>query len=157
MPNPTEKQFIEAMDDDFNTPQALATLFDLARGINEAGDAGISIDKAQSVLVSLAREVLGLKLPRIVYLSGTASGTTRVSGKLTVIPRTVNTRVNRLVEERVKCREEKDWQRADEIRKKLAALGVTLEDTKTGTDILYRNVPSEESLDSLMKELGITL
>ncbi len=57
----------------------------------------------------------------------------------------------------MKCRKEKKWQRADEIRKKLAELGVTLEDTKTGTDITYRSVPSEESLDSLMAELGIAL
>ena len=154
---PYRKQFIEAMDDDFNTPQALAVLFDLARKINEAGDAGINFSNAQNTLVSLAREVLGLKLPRTIYgqVSFKGSGTLTVKGA--VIPSTVNARVNRLIEERVNCRKEKKWQKADEIRKKLAALGVTLEDTKTGTDILYRNVPSEESLDSLMKELGITL
>ena len=156
---PYRKQFIEAMDDDFNTAQALATLFDLARAINQAGDSGLSFLKAQSVLVSLAREVLGLKLleTRIIYLTGTAKGSARLSGTLTVIPGTVNARVNRLIEERVKCREEEKWQRADEIRKKLAELGVTLEDTQTGTDRTYKRVPSEESLDSLMAELGIAL
>jgi cysteinyl-tRNA synthetase len=161
------KQFIDAMDDDFNTPQALAVLFDLARKINEAGDAGISIDKAQSILVSLARKVLGLKLPRIinvevsdrVSLRATVDATV-IPGKLIPpehIPDTVKARVNRLVEERVKCREEEKWQRADEIRSKLAELGVTLEDTKERTYTTYKRVPSEESLDSLMAELGIIL
>ena len=55
------------------------------------------------------------------------------------------------------CRQEKNWQRADEIRKKLDNLGVTLEDTKAGTDMTYKNIPSEESLDRLLAELGITL
>jgi cysteinyl-tRNA synthetase len=164
---PYQKQFIEAMDDDFNTPQALAILFDLARAINQAGDTGISIGKAQSTLVSLAQEVLGLKLPQIINVEVTDGirlkatvDVTVTSGKLIPIeriPGALNKRVNRLIEERVNCRKEKKWQRADEIRSKLAEVGVTLEDTKTGTDITYRNVPSEESLDSLMRELGIAL
>lgn len=152
---PYRNQFIEAMDDDFNTPKALAFLFDLAREINQAGDAGISIDKAQSTLVSLAREVLGLKLPRIVYGKATLKGSGKLSAKLTVIPNTVNARVNRLIEERNRLRQVKQWHQADEIRKKLAELGVTLEDTKTGTAIIYKVVPSEESLANLMNELGI--
>jgi cysteinyl-tRNA synthetase len=164
---PYRQRFIEAMDDDFNTPQALATLFDLARAINQAADVGIGIDKAQSILVSLAREVLGLKLPRIIYVevSGTISikatvDATVIPGKLIpdkLIPDTVKARVNRLIEERLKCRKEEKWQRADEIRKKLAELGVTLEDTKERTRTTYKRVPSEESLNSLMVELGIAL
>ena len=75
--------------------------------------------------------------------------------KATVIPGTVNARVNRLVEERNDCRKYKNWQRADEIRNKLAELGVTLEDTKTRTDVTYERVPSEEAINFLMKELGI--
>ncbi len=148
-------QFIEAMDDDFNTPQALGVLFDLAREINEAADAGIGIDKAQSILVSLAREVLGLKLPRIISLKGSFKISGKLSAKATVISSKVNERVNRLIEERLKCRKEEKWQRADEIRKKLAELGITLEDTKAGTDTTYKRVPSEESLENLMKELRI--
>jgi cysteinyl-tRNA synthetase len=154
---PYREKFIEAMDDDFNTPQALGVLFELARKINEASDVGLSINKAQDTLVSLVREVLGLKLPRIISLRASIKASAKVSAKLTDIPSTVNVRVNRLVEERLKCRKEKKWQRADEIREKLAELRVSLEDTKKGTDVTYKNVPSEEALDSLMKELGITL
>ena len=152
------KQFIEAMDDDFNTAKALGVLFDLAGAINQAGDAGVSIGKAQSTIVSLAREVLGLKLPEPQIISNAGGISSRAAvGTPTVMPEPVAARVNRLVGERINCRQEKNWQRADEIRKRLTELGVTLEDTKERTDVTYRSVPSEESLDSLMEELGIAL
>ena len=141
------------MSSDFNTAQALGILFDLASTINQAGDAGISIGKAQSAFASLAREVLGLELPETRIISA-GKITFKISGKLstkaTVIPNTVNKRVRRLIEERTNCRKQKKWQRADEIRSKLAELGVTLEDTKTVPDIIYKSIPSEEVLDSLM-------
>jgi len=156
---PYRKQFIEAMDDDFNTPKALAALFDLARAINQAADSGLGFRDAKKVLLSLAREVLGLKLPETRIILGKAS--LKISGKLsakaTVIPGTVNSHVKRLIEERADCRKRKDWQRADEIRNKLAELGVTLEDTKTGTAIIYKRVPSEEAINLLMNELNIAL
>ncbi len=151
---PYRQQFLEAMDDDFNTPQALATLFDLARAINQAGDNGISINKAQSTLLSLAREVLGLKLPRIIYGQASFKGSIMLSAEATVIPDTVSTRVNQLVEERVNSRKNKNWQRADEIRKRLADLGVDLEDTPQETKRIWRRTPAAEDLDKLLTELG---
>jgi cysteinyl-tRNA synthetase len=154
---PYRKRFTEAMDDDFNTAQALAALFDLARKINEAGDAGLSIGKAQNTLVSLAQEVLGLELPKETYEEASLEISMKVTADAIFVPGAVNARVNRLTEERVKCRKEKNWERADEIRKKLAELGVTLEDTETRTVVTYKSVPSEEALDSLMAELGVAL
>jgi len=161
-PEPYRQRFIEAMDDDFNTPEALASLFNLAREINQAADSGIDSQEAKRVLLSLAREALGFKLPETRIISISVGGASiKISGKLsvkaTVIPGSVNARVNRLIDERTKCRKEKNWQRADEIRNKLAELGVTLEDTKARPNVTFKQVPSEESLDSLMKELGITL
>ncbi len=155
---PYYNQFIEAMDDDFNTPQALAVLFDLASAINQAADSGVSFQDAKKVLISLAQEVLGLKLLETRIISaGKVSFkiSARLSAKATVIPGTVNARVNRLIKERTDCRKYKNWQRADEIRNKLAELGVTLEDTNTETDITYTRVPSEEAINLLMKKLGI--
>jgi cysteinyl-tRNA synthetase len=101
--------------------------------------------------------VLGLKLPRTIYGKASLKGSGALTVRGTVIPGTVNTRVHRLVEERLNCRKEKKWQRADEIRNKLDELGVLLEDTKAGTDVTYKSAPSEEALDRLLKELGITL
>ena len=156
---PYRQRFIEAMDDDFNTPQAIATLFDLAREINQAADSGLGFHDAKDTLLSLAREVLGLKLSD-VYIEVSAlrlklrtyAPTVVIGAKPTP---EAEARVNRLIGERVKCRKEKNWQMADEIRKKLAELEVALEDTKEGTNATYKHVPSEESLDNLMKELGI--
>jgi cysteinyl-tRNA synthetase len=55
------QRFNEAMDDDFNTAQALATLFDLARGINRANEEGFSVPQARETLRELAG-ILGLSL-----------------------------------------------------------------------------------------------
>jgi cysteinyl-tRNA synthetase len=54
-------RFIEAMDDDFGTAQAVAVLFDLAREINQAADSGLDTSEARGMLVELAG-VLGLTL-----------------------------------------------------------------------------------------------
>jgi len=120
---PYRKRFIEAMDDDFNTAQAIGALFELARDINRAADAGVSIAKAQGILLSLGQEVLGLKLE-----------TTEFMGE--PVPE-IEQKVNRLVEERLGLRNAKQWQEADKIRAELAELGVTLEDTPEGTIIRW--------------------
>jgi cysteinyl-tRNA synthetase len=152
---PYYDRFIEAMDDDFNTPQAIATLFDLANVINQAGDAGISVSESQNILVSLGRQVMGFKLPRVFDLSVTDGIKLRATVDVTKIPGKINNLVNRLIKERLNCRKEKKWQRADEIRNELAELGVILEDSKTVTTATYKLIPSEQSLANLMKELGI--
>jgi len=113
------------MDDDFNTPQALAALFDLAREINQAGDSGLSFIGARSVISELARDVLGLKLDPFDLIMREPAPE-------------IEQRVNRMVEERLKLRNAKQWKEADEIRTKLAELGVTLEDTLEGTIIRWK-------------------
>jgi len=159
---PYRTKFIDSMDDDFNTPESLAVLFDLARAINQAADSGIDVKDAQDELRALAEDVMGLELKRKnIILSPlpahlrltTYSPTVVIGPSLTSEARNG---INRLVEERLRCRKAKNWQRADEIRSKLAEFGVILEDTKAGTDIMYRSVPSEKSLKSIMDELGIT-
>ncbi|MFC1874915.1 cysteine--tRNA ligase [Chloroflexota bacterium] len=113
------KQFIMAMDDDFNTPQALAAIFDLAREINQAADSGKGFSQAKTVLSKLAEHVLGLTLkpPGSVYFRGEAP------------------KFMALVEKRNRLRKEKRWEEADAIRDKLTALGVAVEDTASGTVI----------------------
>jgi len=118
---PYRKQFSEAMDDDFNTPQALGVLFDLARAINQAADSGLSFLKAQSILSELGRNVLGLKLETSEFMGEP-------------IPE-IAQQVNRLVEERNRLRKAKKWQEADKVRAKLDEMGVTLEDTPESTII----------------------
>jgi len=114
---PYRNKFIETMDEDFNTPQALAVLFDLAREINQAGDKGISTVKAREALKELGG-VLGLIFnePEEAPLDAE-----------------LQERISKLIEERAAARREKNWQLADEIRTKLEELGIALEDTPTGT------------------------
>ena len=117
---PYRSQFIEAMDDDFNTAQAMSVLFDLARAINQAGDSGAGFTKAKEVLIELAR-VLGLKLEAF---EGPDPETQR--------------RVDALIKERNEFRKTKQWQHADEIRAELTGMGVILEDTPEGTKSVWK-------------------
>ena len=156
---PYRQRFIEAMDDDFNTARALAVLFDLARAINRASNSEVGFKKAKEVFLSLAREVLGLRLRHIIIVPPTLKLTLTTYAPTVIIgaqqtPET-EARVNRLVEERVKCRKEKNWQRADAIRNKLVELGIILEDTSQGTKKVWRRTPSVEMLDKLITELDI--
>jgi cysteinyl-tRNA synthetase len=109
------ERFIDVMDDDFNTPQAIATLFDLAREINRGNDEGKDVSEAQSTLQQLAG-VLGLTLKEAEKVAGDA-------GQF----------IDLLVAIRKSLREAKQFQLADEIRSKLAELGIILEDTAQGT------------------------
>lgn len=140
---PYKKQFIKAMDDDFNTAQAQAVLFDLAGAINQASDSGLGFLKAQSVLSELARNVLGLRVPRTVTASATlkATGTLKIKATLIRGPKPtpeLEAKVNFLVEERNSLRQNKQWQQADEIRDKVAELGAILEDTPEGVKIVWK-------------------
>ena len=117
---PYRRQFIEAMDDDFNTAQALSALFDLARAINQAGDSGLGFAKAKEVLSELAG-VLGLKLEA-------SEGPDPETRK----------HIDALVEKRNEMRRAKQWQDADKIRDELADMGVTLEDTQEGTKAVWK-------------------
>jgi cysteinyl-tRNA synthetase len=114
----TDKGFVEAMDDDFNTAGALACLFELVRVINQA-----RADGATDVELSLAQElvrrltgVLGLTLDKVKE-SGTAA----------------DRFVDLLIEVRKELRTNKMWALSDMVRDRLAELGVVLEDSKEGT------------------------
>jgi cysteinyl-tRNA synthetase len=115
---PYRQRFIEAMDDDFNTPQALGVLFDLARVINQAADAGGGFAQAREVLAGLAQDVFGLTLKPVGFIAPGEEAA-----------------VKKLVEERESLRKAKKWQEADKIRAKLTEMGITLEDTAEGTII----------------------
>jgi cysteinyl-tRNA synthetase len=128
-----KKQFIEAMDDDFNTARALAVLFDLSRAINQAGDAGVSIGQAQGTLTSLAREVLGLTLTEEPAVDINAPIEISAAEARSWQLDTTKPTVGELIELRQQFREDKKWQLADKIRLYLDKKGLILEDTPKGT------------------------
>jgi cysteinyl-tRNA synthetase len=126
-------RFHEVMDDDFNTPEALAVLQILTREINTARDA-----KKLNVAASLGAElrylagVLGLATlePSVWFTlaaprldgAGDASGTPALS----------NEEVQRLVDARAAARTSKNWAESDRLRDELAAAGVIVEDKPGG-------------------------
>ncbi|MBI3980228.1 MAG: cysteine--tRNA ligase [Chloroflexi bacterium] len=107
--------FETAMDDDFNTPQAMAALFDLAREINRARDEGRVVVGAQATLRELAG-VLGLTL-------AAPAGEEMAASPF----------IDLLVTVRSDLRAAKQWALADRIRTGLGDLGIVLEDTPQGT------------------------
>jgi cysteinyl-tRNA synthetase len=117
---PFEQKFVEAMDDDFNTAQAIAVLFGLAKEINRGAEKGMNITEAQHTLLNLAG-ILGLTLKEKTQPTSDADAFIRL-----------------LVSTRDDLRQNQQWQLADKIRKRLADLGVTLEDTPQGTTWKYK-------------------
>ena len=130
------EQFIEAMDDDFGTPQALAVLFDLAREINRGHDEGLGIAETHKILLELA-EVLGLNLlsePRTPEISiKPLISLLAKYGLATKGTTDVDRIISLLSEKRAELRRAKEWQLADGIRSDLNELNISLEDTPQGT------------------------
>lgn len=116
---PYRERFITAMDEDLNTPQALAALFDLAREINRARDAGQPVNAAQETLRELGG-ILGLTFAE----RGPAAGAAELAAQPFI---------ELLVNTRAELRQARQYALADRIRDELAAQGVTLEDTPNGT------------------------
>jgi len=115
------ERFTAVMDDDFNTPQALAVLFDLLRvlyGAREQGAGAGAFVAGVGRLVDLAR-VLGL-------LEQGARAKAPIDPQL-------KARVESLVYLREQARKQRDFAEADRLRTELVALNVTLKDSRDGT------------------------
>ncbi|MGE0228909.1 MAG: cysteine--tRNA ligase [Dehalococcoidia bacterium] len=127
-------RFVAAMDDDFNTAQALAALFELARKLNRARDAGEDVGTGQAVLRELTC-VLGLTLEEptssvdldIVALSRLASRLGVQCGGTDA-----ESTIDALLSNRMEARKGRDFARADAIRDGLAEAGIEVEDTPDG-------------------------
>ncbi|MGN6033139.1 MAG: cysteine--tRNA ligase [Thermomicrobiales bacterium] len=108
-------EFEAAMDDDFNTPVAVAVIFGLARAVNRAAAAGADVLDGQAMLRTLL-DILGLDL-----------------GELSPEATDAAPFIDLLVQTRTDLRTNRQFALADTIRDRLTDLGVTLEDTATGT------------------------
>jgi cysteinyl-tRNA synthetase len=114
----TDRHFHEAMDDDFDSPRAIAAMFDLGRAINRARDAGAgapSLSAAQQTLANLGG-ILGLDLCRQRRSLGEAEPF-----------------VDLLVLVRDELRAAKQWALADRIRNELANRGIEIADAASGS------------------------
>ena len=121
---PYRQLFFEAMDDDLNTPRALASLFDLAREINRSSDAGHSVTGAQECLQNLGG-ILGLTF---------AEPETNDRAALGAAPF-----IELLLETRASLRQARQFEQADRIRDGLEELGVSVEDTPNGPVWQFRS------------------
>lgn len=114
-------QFCQAMDDDFNTPQALAVLFELAKELNL--QKANNIEQA-AILAGTLKELGGLlgllQLEPAAFLQGQNN-----DAEVVVI--------EALIEQRNQARKNKDWAMADEARDKLNTMNIVLEDSEGKT------------------------
>jgi cysteinyl-tRNA synthetase len=151
-------RFTKAMDNDFGTPQAMASLFDLAKEINRTEETGNDATEARNTLKELAhlmgltlerKEVLPfdatsfIKLKENMIASARQARLDEVNNKIEQATREpenddIKGQINSLMSLRDILREHKQFQLADEIRTKLAEMGIALEDTTKGTLWKYR-------------------
>lgn len=125
-------RFNEAMDDDFNTPQALAVLFELAREINRLSilsneDASASAAALATTLQSLGN-VLGL-------FDQPADSFLKISEGTSSAERNI---IEKIVNQRSEARRSGEWEKADMLRDKLEKQGVEVEDVGEKTSWRYR-------------------
>jgi cysteinyl-tRNA synthetase len=119
--SPWVKRFTDAMNDDFNTPEAIAALFDLASEVNRAQGE----EKAQlaGTLKGLAATLNFLQRDPTVFLqAGSRGGDTNLSPAA----------IEEQIAARVAAKQSKDFAKADLIRKTLLEQGVVLEDKPGG-------------------------
>ncbi|MFM8677417.1 MAG: cysteine--tRNA ligase [Burkholderiaceae bacterium] len=111
--------YAQAMDDDFNTPIAIAALFDLVTEVNRTDDA------------SRKREMAGLlrQLGLTLGLLGRAPQEFQQAG----VQALDRSRIEGLIAERAAAKKARDFARADQIRAELADQGIVLEDSAAGT------------------------
>ncbi len=112
-----KKSFIKEMDDDFNTPHALAVLFDLAKEVN------VFVSRNKAINTKLLKEVVST----FKELGSVFNILQRKATK-----RKLPKEIKKLIEEREKARKKRDWKKSDAIRIKLKKMGVVLEDTPEG-------------------------
>tara|TARA_R110000868_G_scaffold155041_8_gene381449 strand:- start:1286 stop:2671 length:1386 start_codon:yes stop_codon:yes gene_type:complete len=115
-------RFAAAMDDDFNTPEACAVLFDMVREVNRLKESDLGAAASLAARVQQLADVLGvLQLEPDAFLQAGAAG------------KIDSAAVEALIQARLQARADKNWAESDRIRDELTAMGVVLEDGKGGT------------------------
>ncbi|MEY8213464.1 MAG: cysteine--tRNA ligase [Colwellia sp.] len=115
------QQFCQAMDDDFNTPQAIAVLFEIAKELNIVKNNDINLAKALAATLKILGGVIGLlQLAPSDFLQGKNDDDDVAT-------------IEALIVQRNQARVDKNWSLADEARDKLNAMNIVLEDSEGKT------------------------
>ena len=114
-----ERRFVEAMDNDFNTPQALVAFQDLVKLGSKAVSSGATGKTLTAIMDTLEK-------------LGDVFGFIRIGGIPAAKEEELSEEASRLIKEREEARKNKDWKKADEIRNQLSKIGILIEDTSAG-------------------------
>ena len=117
----SKQKFMDAMDDDFNTREAMPAIFELTRMVN-------SLDTSSRISRSTLEEAL-----QTYNEFGQILGLFQEEERRETDEETVGKLVDILIELRNRFRKEKDWKTADYIRERMREAGILLEDSKEGT------------------------
>jgi cysteinyl-tRNA synthetase len=139
----TIEEMRAGMDDDLNTAQAMAAIFEMVRQANAAADSGqLKKDDVAPLLAALAKfdEIFGVLVDddaeKVRAILDWAESEGRQASEETIkLAKSVelsDEKIDALIAERQAARKTRNFKRADEIRDQLAAAGIVLEDTKDG-------------------------
>jgi len=145
--HPQAARFKEAMDDDFNTSEAMAVLFDLANEVNKTklAETASLLKNLAAVVGLLQRDADEFLQGEIISISSSITegadvsvghiGTLSMDDEIDVsllYVRDMET-IDRMIDLRIEAKKSKNFAEADRIRKELADAGIILEDTPQGT------------------------
>lgn len=116
----TLNRFRTAMDQDFGTPEAMATVFETVRRANGALDGGEQANLSTSLTLT------AVELANVLGLQVTLDATDAVSDD--------DTAIQEMVDARTEAKAAKDFAEADRLRDELTAIGITVEDTPNGAN-----------------------
>lgn len=122
---PRVERFFKVMDDDFNTSEALAVLFDVAHDINRLRDADdsdpLQLSQYAGLLISLG-EMLGLLQNKpLSFLQGEQDDGAQIE------------QIDAMIAARNQARDDKNWAESDRLRDELQLMGIVIEDSAGGT------------------------
>ena len=133
-----EKNFYEAMDDDFNTALALSYIFELSKILNKMTDDDPKLNApfilfTNRLYLSLA-QTLGLLLDDLASFNNTEKTRHLIRVGLT------EDALEKMIAQRAEARKNKDYKTGDEIRNTLAGIGILLQDSPQGTEWRVKHI-----------------